>query len=190
MVDLTFNAEQAAKIDALLGRFTLAPGRQTEALARGMAKALNRGALAARTAMVREVANVLGTAQKPVKGYIRTYTATPDHLVAIVTSLGKQGIPLGKLGPTGPEPSRGKGAGVRVKAAPGRFPHAFISTMRSGHRGVFERRGKARLPIKELRTRPVTDAFRERRAVGVARAAESLSVNLQSELAYALQRTA
>ncbi len=30
------------------------------------------------------------------------------------------------------------------------IPHAFIATLKSGHRGVFKRLGKSRLPICEL----------------------------------------
>jgi hypothetical protein len=80
---------------------------------------------------------------------------------------GYAGIPLIDLGATGPEPSRGQGA-VKVKLA-GDFPSAFIATMRSGHRGVFERKGSKRLPIRELRSKPIPQLFRQFRAVGVAR---------------------
>ena len=55
------------------------------------------------------------------------------------------------LGAKGPEPSRGRG---RVTAKSGgrraAIPHAFISTMKSGRRGVFKRKGKDRLPVGEL----------------------------------------
>jgi len=36
---------------------------------------------------------------------------------------------------------------------------AFVATMKSGHRGVFLRKGKARLPIKEAFTTRVSDVF-------------------------------
>lgn len=36
---------------------------------------------------------------------------------------------------------------------------AFVATMKSGHTGVFVRRGSARLPIKELFTTKLTDVF-------------------------------
>ncbi len=46
---------------------------------------------------------------------------------------------------------------------------SFVATMRSGHQGVFRRRGKARLPIKELRgSRPVDALLHEGEAQAVA----------------------
>lgn len=36
---------------------------------------------------------------------------------------------------------------------------AFVATLRSGHTGIFRRRGKARLPIDELFTTRVSDVF-------------------------------
>lgn len=187
-VSLAFSAEQSSKIDALLGQFSLDPGKQTGALARGCAKALNRAAVSARVVMVREIASELGTKQTVVKSYVKTVNATASQLEARVVPLGKQGIPLGKMNPTGPIPSRGKGPGVNVPGQ-GTFPRAFIATVKAGqkaHTGVFERKGKPRLPIKELRTVPIPDIFRRHRASGYARASESLAINLVSELKHAL----
>jgi hypothetical protein len=154
------------------------------------ARALNRAALAGQTAMVKAVAERLGIKQAEVKPFIRMHKATASRLQANVYAFGKKGIPLVKLGPTGPEPSLGKGSGVRLSAWQGvTFPHAFLATMRrSGHRGVFERKGKARLPIRELFTQPIPIIFRAVRSVGVARAKEALTTNLVSEIRYALQR--
>lgn len=38
---------------------------------------------------------------------------------------------------------------------------AFLATMRSGHKGVYYRKGKARLPIREVFTTRVSDVFRD-----------------------------
>jgi hypothetical protein len=46
---------------------------------------------------------------------------------------------------------------------------AFVATMRSGHKGVFRRRGTARLPIMELRgSRPIDALLHEGEADAVA----------------------
>ncbi len=46
---------------------------------------------------------------------------------------------------------------------------AFVATMKSGHKGVFRRRGKARLPIDELRgSRPIDALLHKGEADGVA----------------------
>lgn len=56
-------------------------------------------------------------------------------------------------------PARQTKKGVSVEVNRGKrtlVKGAFIATMKSGHKGVFQRRGKARLPIRELRgSRPV-----------------------------------
>lgn len=62
-------------------------------------------------------------------------------------------------------PYRGtKRKGVRVEVNVGRpkyLRNAFVATMRSGHTGIFERVGRARLPIRELYSTRVTDVFRD-----------------------------
>jgi len=46
-----------------------------------------------------------------------------------------------------------KGVSVTMRKDKGRklYKHAFISTMSSGHRGAYFRKGKGRLPIKEIK---------------------------------------
>jgi hypothetical protein len=69
-------------------------------------------------------------------------------------------------------PARQTKKGVSVEVNRGKrtlVKGAFIATMKSGHRGVFRRRGKARLPIEELRgSRPVDALLHEGEAQGVA----------------------
>lgn len=154
---------------------------------RAGARALTRAATSGRTEMVRAVAQDLGVQQRHVAPFIKTRAASPMQLMSRVYAFGKRGVRLIDVGATGPEPSRGQGSGVRSKAAPGSFPHAFIATMpRGGHRGVFERDGRKRIPITELRTEPIPAVFRRRRAEGVARAVESLSTNLAHEVQFAI----
>lgn len=62
--------------------------------------------------------------------------------------------------------------GVTVQVNQGkrtRIDHAFITTMKSGKKGVFVRRGKARLPIRELLgSRPVDALLHDGEAEAVA----------------------
>lgn len=44
---------------------------------------------------------------------------------------------------------------------------AFLATLKSGHRGVFVREGKARLPIRELFSSTVADTLRDTNALPV-----------------------
>jgi len=161
-------------------------------------RALNRAIGSSNTAMVRVIAGDLGVKQGVVKERIRVELATPARLRARLYANAKR-IPLIDLGAKGPEPSRGRGRGVTVKGASGRrtIPNAFIATMRSGHRGVFERaagssgrRGPApmrsQLPIRELFGPSIWKVFTKFESVGLARGREQLIKNLQSEFRFAL----
>lgn len=69
-------------------------------------------------------------------------------------------------------PHRQTKKGVSVEVNRGKrtlVKGSFVATMKSGHVGVFHRRGKARLPIRELRgSRPVDALLHEGEAQGVA----------------------
>jgi len=69
-------------------------------------------------------------------------------------------------------PHRQTKKGVSVEVNRGKrtlVKGAFVATLRSGHRGVYRRRGRARLPIDELRgSRPVDALLHEGEAQGVA----------------------
>jgi minor tail protein Z (GPZ) len=69
-------------------------------------------------------------------------------------------------------PHRQTKKGVSVEVNRGKrtlVKGAFVASMKSGHEGVFRRRGKARLPIKELRgSRPVDALLHEGEADAVA----------------------
>jgi hypothetical protein len=128
-----------------------------------IARALNRSIVSARVVMASAVATDMGLKVSDVKERIGLIEASaPDRLVATLTASGKR-LPLIDFNARGPEPSRGKGGGVRARmpGGAGTYPHAFIATMRSGHRGVYERVGPSsrrsvgarsnNLPIVELR---------------------------------------
>ena len=69
-------------------------------------------------------------------------------------------------------PIRQTKKGVVAEVNPGKrtlIKHSFKATMGSGHQGVFRRRGKARLPIEELRgSRPVDALLHKGEADAVA----------------------
>jgi len=191
MADVTVRTNAPEMIQKLKGRAPLAQMR-----------ALNRAIGSAGVVMVRVIANDVGVKQGVVKERIRTELATPAKLRARIYANAKR-IPLIDLGAKGPEPSRGRGRGVTVKSASGRkaIPNAFIATMRSGHRGVFQRvagssgrRGPAphrsQLPIRELFGPSIWQVFRKHEAVGLARGREQLIKNLQSEFKFALAENA
>jgi hypothetical protein len=116
-----------------------------------LARAINRGAAAGKTAMSRAIMADTGLGSRFTKDEIKVTTASADNLVARVSVKGRR-IPLIGFKARGPEPSRGRGRGVSYTLPTGRnrIENAFIATMGSGHRGVFKRTGKPRLPIIEL----------------------------------------
>jgi hypothetical protein len=69
-------------------------------------------------------------------------------------------------------PFRQTKKGVSVEINKGKrtiIKGSFVASMKSGHKGVFVRKGKARLPIKELRgSRPVDALLHKGEADGVA----------------------
>lgn len=74
--------------------------------------------------------------------------------------------------------------GVTVEVKKGRklIRHAFIATMKSGHRGIFVRRGKARLPIKELFGPAIVDLVTNHLEKARARGASELLEQLRREI--------
>jgi hypothetical protein len=172
--------------------------RLRERAPQAIARALNRSAASARTAMVRVISQDTGISQADLRGtttrnrriWTRDATATDQQVTVYATSAP---IPLIDYRATGPEPSRGKGRGVRarLKGGAGRYPRAFIATMGSGHRGVFERpRSSRRLPIYELHGPSIAHVWEKHAAIGVARGQEQLVKNLQSEFRFALRKGA
>lgn len=99
-------------------------------------------------------------------------------------------IPLIDFAARGPEPSRGQGRGVsyRLPGGRGRDPHAFIATMQSGHRGVFRRTGKGRLPVIQLHGPSLVNVFRNKLDFGAERARAALEDQVRQVIAFALSR--
>lgn len=107
--------------------------------------ALNRTATELRTRVVRMLNERTGYQQKLIRERFVLTRATRGTLTARLRITGKA-IPLIKL------PSKQTPAGVVVMTGKGslHFPSGFIATMPSGHRGVYMRKRRQRLPIKEM----------------------------------------
>lgn len=153
---------------------------------RGIKNALNRGIKSGRTVMTREISNNIGLKQKDVRDELTLREANVGDLEASLKAPLKR-IPLIKFGAKGPEPSRGRGRGVthRLAGGKGRVESAFIATMRSGHRGVFKRKGRARLGITELQGPSLGQVFSKYRAMALQRAYEVFEKEFDHELGFA-----
>lgn len=182
VVSLSFNTKQAERAFRAL-RANAKPA---------IARALNRSIGSASTVMVRGMSKDLGLKSSDVRDQLKRTEASPTSLLARLRATGKR-IPLIQFRAKGPEPSRGRGRGVtaRLPGGAGRYPHAFIATMKSGHRGVFARRGTGgRLPVAELRGPSLPHVFVKFRPDGLARGLEQLVKNLRSELRFAVRKSA
>ncbi len=149
-----------------------------------LSRALNRTGTSANVVMVRNVAGDLGLKQADVKGFIRLSLSTPANLRVIIEARGER-IPLIKFNARDRFP---KGVSARMPGGVGRYPNAFVRTMRSGHTGVFTRKGGARLPIVELRGPSAPHVFAKHIPAGLARADEQLPKNLGHEISYVLRQ--
>ena len=111
---------------------------------RAAVRALNKTARWMRTQVSRETAQSLkikvGSVRKSLR-LQRANTTRPEAGVGLPLKAGvMKAVNLGSAQQTT--------KGVRV----GRYawPGAFMATMPSGHKGVFKRKGKSRLPIREM----------------------------------------
>lgn len=180
-IELTFDA---AKVTAKLQRLrTQTPIAVT--------RALNKSIASGRTVMAREMSRDLGLKVGDVRDQIKVIEASPTRLEAKLSASGKR-IPLVAFGASGPEPSRGKGRGVsyRLQGQRRRISSAFLATMPSGHRGVFLRKAKGRLPIRELLGPSLPKVFIKFRPLGLARAGEQLRKNLVAEFRFVMSKAA
>ncbi|MBR7961236.1 phage tail protein [Burkholderia vietnamiensis] len=126
---------------------------------KAVVRALNKTAMQARTAAAQEVRSAgYNIKSSAIKSSFSVQKASRGKLVAVLKSTGRP-VALINYGAR-----QGKnGVSVQVKAGRTVLRHAFIATMRNGHKGVFERTGRAHkkvmrngkavrsgLPIKEL----------------------------------------
>jgi len=152
-----------------------------------MARVVNRANVAGKTAMVKAVSKDTGIQQKNIERELRINKATRFAPVASIEIRGRR-IPLIAFKARGPEPSRGRGRGVSYTLPGGRqrIGNAFIGTMpHSGHRGVFKRVSKKRLPITELFGPSLPHVFEKFLSVFEEVALGSFSKNMAHEINFA-----
>jgi hypothetical protein len=115
------------------------------AVNRAAVRALNRTADQVRSAGAKSIAQELGLKQKTVRERLRVIRARRGDLRSVVVATGEQ---LGLIH----FKARQVAAGVTVMLRGKRElkKGAFIATMPGGHRGVFRRRTRKRLPIREM----------------------------------------
>jgi len=150
-----------------------------------IARGLNKSGAQGKTVLVRAVATDLGIKQATVREKLHEEPAKSTKLVYRLSVSGKR-IPLYEFKAKGRLPSRGQGSGVTAKlpGGAGRYPHAFLARMKSGHLGVFQRVDRRRLPIYELFGPSLPKVVGRFARVFFARANEVMPKNLQHEINF------
>lgn len=171
-----------------LSRFNFAVARLKDRAPRAIARALNRAAVSTRTVMVRRVAQDVGLSVGRVKQDTRISDASSANLTAKVIVRGAR-IPLMAFRARQTK----TGVSAKLPGGAGRYPHAFIATMSSGHQGVFQRH-----PTKKMKANPkraaivakfgpsIAHVFNKHREAGMEAGEASLVKNLTHELRFAL----
>jgi hypothetical protein len=163
--------------DAALRAMQQAPAR----VERATMRALTRGGTAGRAEMARRIAKDMGMKVGDAKEAVLLQPATLKNLsVRLVAST--------KRRPLFDFQARQTGRGVTFRGVGGTrtlVASAFVATMKTGHQGVFLRKGKPRLPIRELFGVSVGHVFNRHRAAVVTVITATFDKNLASELKFA-----
>jgi hypothetical protein len=149
-------------------------------LPRVMRDAINDTASHVRTLAVRGIRDKWLVQAGELRSRIKITKATVNHLQAVVKADGEP-IPLTAFNP------RQIRKGVSVAIVKGRrtlIKSGFIATMRSGHRGVFVRVGRQRLPIIEKKAISIPSQWNQK----IAEHARDADLYLQRRLQSRLQR--
>lgn len=162
---------------------------------KALLRAMNRGLATGRSTAAKLISAEVGVSQKDIRAAMTYQEATGSRLVARL-GLSNKKIPLSKFNARGPEPSKGRGRGVswRIGAVAKRDTTLFLATMRSGHRGVFERFGpstsKSRgawsknLPLQQKYGPSLGYILEKKRQAVEAAMMASFQKNFDREMAY------
>jgi hypothetical protein len=157
-----------------------------KAVPRIIVRASNKAAITVRADMARRVSRVLGLKVSSVKRYqVFLDKATKTRLVAHV---GASNWPT-KAGYLRPRQLK---RGVKFGGPGGRrlIEGAFIARMKSGHLGVYLRRGPARLPIVEQHAQSAGGILKPMEAEIAAKAGGLLEKNIAAQVQLMLEREA
>ena len=105
-------------------------------------RALNKTALWLKSQSVKEISAQKKLQQKIIRERLKLIKASKSSLKALVVA-SLYGIKASLLGSM-------RQTAIGAKAGKSQFTGAFVATMPTGHRGIFKRKTKSRLPIREV----------------------------------------
>ena len=167
------------------------------ALRSAAARSLNRAATTVRQEATTRIRETLNLKSSDVKNAIQIDKASArEDLLTMKATLipDRHGIPLVAFSPREKtiKTKDGKKTGVTVKVKTERklVVGAFLATMPNGHVGIFKRRGKSRLPIKEAFSTSVADIFKNKDFLDSLKAfsRQVFEQNFTRELKYQLSK--
>jgi Prophage minor tail protein Z (GPZ) len=151
-------------------------GLQKPQLDKVVALALVDTAKSAKSKAASAIAKHTGLRVAAVKPRIfADHVAVGDYEVAIHSS--RKPIPLIEF----PTTQTASGVSTRAWGKQQVIAHAFIATMKSGHRGAFRRMTKSRLPIKELWGPTIYGTFKTKEVQAII--SDTMRTRLQTSLA-------
>lgn len=121
-------------------------------------RSLNHTIGVARTAGLKDTREDWNIKAAPLKKYTKIKRATKGSMTAVFT-IESHPIPLIEFAAR--QTKRGTTYKVKRRTGRQRINSAFITTTKSGHRGVFRRKTKRRLPIVELNIITPTSMFEQ-----------------------------
>ena len=181
MVEIKFDQ---AKLNAVRRQLAGFP----RALPKVMSRAINRTATSARTKITSAIRDEVKIKLSAVRKSVRLRTASYGRWQADL-AISPFRTPLIHF--DAQRRKTGISYVINPKAGRKMIKSAFIQTMASGHRGVFRRRGKSRLPIVELFGPSVGAVFEETPAIAARIMAESgqdLTKNINDQVRMILDR--
>lgn len=154
---------------------------------KALVRALNKTAITVRAEASREIRKEYNLKSKVVKDQIRIFRANRATLTAVIEASGRP-IPLVEFDARWGR--KQAGASVRVKRERKVVKGSFIAVMPGGHRGVYVRQGKKRLPIRQLYSISLPTAFTQKRVTeALIRAAQArFPVAVEQELRFAASK--
>lgn len=168
--------------DETYTNFSTMPDRLRKATVRS----LNRAIVSGQAVVARAVATDMGLKVGVVKASFTLSNATDTQPEASVRATDFKRVPLIQFNvkDSGSRLTKALGGGVSYTVGNVRksIPNAFIAVMKSGHRGVFVRINKKRLPIRELYGPSIGKVFYKFEDAGQERADEAFLANFEHEL--------
>lgn len=121
-------------------------------------RSLNKTLKATHSTAVKAIANNMGVKQQCIKQRLVVNKAQRQKLTAILSAPDKRRLTVLEIDPHARQNARG--VAYRMGGQKKQIDHAFIATMKSGHRGMYTRKpGAGRLPIRELQGTSVAHVF-------------------------------